>query len=496
MSSPNYDAIVIGSGAGGAAAAYRLTLAGLRVLLIEKGDYLPTDGSTLDIDRVVHQGEFLSRESWLDGAGRPLTPEEHFNVGGKTKWYGAALLRFAEHEFADDVAHGCRGWPITLRDLAPYYDEVERLLGVRVFDIEPDLAHILRRATKAGRGWQAQAMPMSLAADIAVHRAEAAHFDGFASVANLKGDAECSLLSLLGARKNFSLLVNAEVVALVGSPDAPAIVNGVRLADGRSFSAPHVFLAAGALHSPRLLSRHLAQTGLADTLPAATHVGRQLKLHMLTALVAISLGVKTDLIRKTAVLLNDRFPHSSVQPLGFDAELIATLIPQLVPAILRKQLGRRAYGFFLQTEDGSDSRNCVLEGPAPDCPPVLDYDPARLPVAAREHRGFTSAFQRALAGAGLVSFSRRIGLNGTAHACGSLVCGRSAAESVVDPTGRVHGMQGLYVVDGSILPRSSRVNPSLTIYAWGLRVADFVAREFHDGPAALRPAVRETSHAN
>jgi choline dehydrogenase-like flavoprotein len=62
-------------------------------------------------------------------------------------------------------------------------------------------------------------------------------------------------------------------------------------------------------------------------------------------------------------------------------------------------------------------------------------------------------------------------LGGTAHACGTLIVGDDPANSVVDPLGRVHGMQGVYVVDGSVLPRSSRVNPSLTIYAWALRVA-------------------------
>jgi choline dehydrogenase-like flavoprotein len=51
------------------------------------------------------------------------------------------------------------------------------------------------------------------------------------------------------------------------------------------------------------------------------------------------------------------------------------------------------------------------------------------------------------------------------------VTGRDPQTSVVDRNGRVHGMENLYVVDGSVLPRSSRVNPALTIYAWGLRVA-------------------------
>ena len=80
------------------------------------------------------------------------------------------------------------------------------------------------------------------------------------------------------------------------------------------------------------------------------------------------------------------------------------------------------------------------------------------------------------------TFSQRIGLAGTAHACGTLVAGTDPQQSVVDPRGRVHGLPSLYVVDGSVLPRSSRVNPSLTIYAWGLRVAQALAMELQRPP--------------
>ncbi len=201
-------------------------------------------------------------------------------------------------------------------------------------------------------------------------------------------------------------------------------------------------------------------------------------------MVSLSTHSMTDLIRKTAVITNERFPHSSVQPLGFDSELIATLVPGFVPEIIRRRAGRHAYGFFLQTEDGSDPRNRVQEDEYPGAPPRLDYEESRLPEAASEHKAFTRSFQRVLRKAGLLSFTRRIGLNGTAHACGSMICGHNARDSVVDSCGRVHGMQGLYVIDGSVLPRSSRVNPSLSIYAWALRVGDLVAQEFR----------RETSH--
>jgi choline dehydrogenase-like flavoprotein len=473
VSPQRYDAIIIGSGAGGAAAAYRLTHAGLHVLVLEKGGHLPTDGSTLDFRRVVHQGEFLSREPWIDGRGRALAPEEHFNVGGKTKWYGAALLRFGEHEFEADGTHDCTGWPIGYSDLEPYYREAERLLAVGTFDCEPDLARIL--ASFAGRdGWQDRPMPMGLARNIAQYAEEAAYFDGFASVRGLKLDADTAMLSRLAGYPNFTLMPHAEVRSLIGLLSAPQTIAGVRLADGREFHAPRVLLAAGALHSPRLLSRYFIASGLDRELPAVLNIGRHLKLHLLTAMVSIGPRRVTDLIRKTTVLVNERFPHSSVQPLGFSTELIATLMPKALPSFARRLLATRAYGFFLQTEDGSDARNRVREDASS---PVLDYDERRMPAALREHRAFTRALRIALLRAGLVSVTKRIGLNGTAHACGTLRCGHDPVSSVVDSRGAVHGMRGLYVVDGSVLPRSSRVNPSLSIFAWALRTADLLVRE-------------------
>jgi choline dehydrogenase-like flavoprotein len=181
--------------------------------------------------------------------------------------------------------------------------------------------------------------------------------------------------------------------------------------------------------------------------------------------------------------------------LGFDDELIATLLPRALPLAVRRLISRRAYGLFLQTEDGSDARNRVHDEAVSGSLPILDYDAQRLLPAAREHRAFTRALQLALARAGMVSVTRRIGITGTAHACGSLVCGRSAADSVVDGDARVHGMQGLYVVDGSVLPRSSRVNPSLTIYAWGLRAGQLVAGQSQGRGTTAQRVAREAHYA-
>ena len=106
---------------------------------------------------------------------------------------------------------------------------------------------------------------------------------------------------------------------------------------------------------------------------------------------------------------------------------------------------------------------------------MLDYDAARSGPALAEHRALTRCLRLDLARAGHLSFVERIGTTGTAHACGTLVAGADPSRSIVDGNGRVHGLEGLYVVDGSVLPRSSRVNPSLTIYAWSLRVAEQIA---------------------
>jgi choline dehydrogenase-like flavoprotein len=481
-----FDAVIIGSGAGGSAAAYKLATAGLQVAVVEKGRELPRDSSTLDFDKVVHRGLFKSKEQWLDGRGRPFAPEEYFNVGGKTKWYGAALLRYGRHEFEADAAHQCLAWPIDHDELRPYYEEAEALLGIRSFEAERNLADILGRLQRRSTTWRSEKLPLGLARTILDHPLEARRFDGFASVAGLKADGETAFLSKLRGMPNVRLLTGVAAAELMGERGNPRHIAGVRLADGRVLHARSVLLAAGALHSPRLLAQYLRSSGLVAQLPAAASVGRNLKLHLLTAVVAVSLSRKTDVIRKTTLLLNDALPHSSIQPLGFDGELIATLVPKIAPRFVAKMIGQRAYGFFLQTEDGSHPDNRVDGGAVP----TMNYDATRLGPALQQHNRLVTTFKRALASAGLLAFSERIGLAGTAHACGTLVTGVDARQSVVDASGLVHGMEALYVVDGSILPRSSRVNPSLTIYSWSLRVARALARRLYEGqPEARREVV-------
>jgi choline dehydrogenase-like flavoprotein len=181
-------------------------------------------------------------------------------------------------------------------------------------------------------------------------------------------------------------------------------------------------------------------------------------------------------LRKTAIFYNDKYPHSTVQCLGWlDGEILATQLPAATPEFFADMIGRRALGFFVTTEDGSHPDNRVTSNRGGR--PVLDYELARIKSTQDEHEACIHDFDRRLLHAGFAGRSRWTGLAGTAHAVGSMVTGSNPTASVVDPHGGVHGMNGLFVADGSVLPRTSRVNPALTIYAWGLRLGEHVAKQ-------------------
>ena len=471
-----YDVIIVGSGAGGASAAFALANAGRRVLMLEKGGYLPRDGSTLDVKQVFKDGRFKNHEPWVDGYNKQFIPGEYYNVGGKTKWYGAALLRFSPHEFDPDPAHQCLGWPFGYDELAPYYDEAERLLSVNRFDNEPELQALLDKITAADPAWKADALPLGLRREILGDDQEAKHFDGYASACGYKSDAEWNLIDRIRDQSHFTLLTDKQVVSLLHRDGSPATVTGVVCADGSVYQAPAVVLAAGAMTSPRLLQDYLLATGLDRSLPSTPLVGAYFKFHINSALLGFSPFRDHDVLRKTAILVNEAFPHSTVQCLGWiDGDILGTQLPAAVPKFVTHALGERAIGFFITTEDGSDRDNRIVSGGQGGLP-VMNYDLRRLRPADKEHRRCGRAFMGRLIRAGLLGVERYVGMAGTAHALGTLVTGTDPLASVIDPHGKVHGFEGLFVGDGSALPRASRVNPALTIYAWGLRLGAHLAK--------------------
>jgi choline dehydrogenase-like flavoprotein len=471
----HFDAIVVGSGAGGSAAAYGLVKAGRRVLLLEKGGFLPRDGSTLDVRTVFKEGRFKNHEPWVDGDRKEFVPGEYYNIGGKTKWYGAALLRFSPHEFEAEAAHQALAWPISYEEMEPYYERAERLLTVNRFNNEPELQALLDRITSADPAWQVSALPLGLDKAILTAEEEAKHFDGFASVCGFKADAEKCFIEPIKDEPGLSVATGKQVIGLLHAAGDPAVITGVKCQDATSYHGNNVILAAGAMTSPRILQDHLAETGLDRSLASAAMVGANFKFHINSALLGFSAFTNQDVLRKTAILFNEEFPHTTIQCLGWiDGEILETQLPAAVPKFVANAAGSRAFGFFVTTEDGSHADNRIISR-GPRDKPVMDYRLDRLQPAQTEHRRAIRAFEARLLGAGLFGTDRYLGMAGTAHALGSLVAGDDPRTSVVDGHGRVHGMANLHVADGSFLPRSSRVNPALSIYAWGLRLADILA---------------------
>ena len=470
-----YDAIIIGSGAGGSAVAYKLAHAVRHVLLLEKGGHLPRDGSTLDTKAVFRDGVFKNKGTWVDGQNREFIPGEFYNVGGKTKWYGAALLRFSPHEFEADPDHQCLAWPFGYDELEPYYRQAESLLHIETFDNEPELQALLDKITSADAEWQSEPLPLGLRKAIVDDLEEAKHFDGYASVSGYKSDAEWCLLEHIRDKPNFTLLTEKPVTELISSRDDPSVVTGVRCADASTYSASTVVLAAGAMTSPRILQDYLYATGLVSRLPCAEAVGANFKMHINSAVLGFSPFARHDVLRKTAILYNNAFPHSTIQCLGWiDGEILGAQLPAAVPKFVLRAAGARAIGFFVTTEDGSHPDNRIISC-AGTGTPVMDYDLHRIDAAYREHSKVVRAWIGRLLHAGLIGVDKYMGMAGTAHALGSMVTGNNPEATVVDANGKVHGMEGLYVGDGSVLPRSSRVNPALTIFAWGLRLGDHLA---------------------
>src|SRR4051812_13341340 len=127
-----YDVIIVGSGAGGGTLAHRLAPSGKRGLILERGDWLPREAENWDAAAVFVDNRYVSKDQWFDGEGRPFQPQVHYFVGGATKFYGAALYRLRERDFAELKHHGgiSPAWPIRYAEMEPYYTQAEQLYQV------------------------------------------------------------------------------------------------------------------------------------------------------------------------------------------------------------------------------------------------------------------------------------------------------------------------------------------------------------------------------
>ena len=132
MRQAHYDIIIIGTGAGGGTMAHALAATGARILLIERGDFVPQEEENWSAEAVWKHLRYRTTDRWLDERGREFQPYTHYCVGGNTKFWGSVLYRLRREDF-DAIEHVdgvSPAWPIDYDTLEPYYDAAERLYHV------------------------------------------------------------------------------------------------------------------------------------------------------------------------------------------------------------------------------------------------------------------------------------------------------------------------------------------------------------------------------
>jgi len=508
-----YDVIVIGSGAGGGTLAHRLAPSGKKVLVLERGDWLPREAANWNVTDVFADNRYISPDTWYLPNGHAFQPQVHYFVGGATKMYGAALYRLRKEDFGEMRHHDgiSPAWPIGYDELEPYYTQAEQLYqvhGERGSDpteppasapypappvsSEPRIAKLAADLKAAGyKPFPAPSAVMMDEADMAASRCiRCQTCDGFPCLLHAKCDAEVIAVRPALAHANVTLMRNARALKL--ESDGGRVSAVIAEVDGvpRRFEADIVVVACGAANSAALLLRSASEAhpdGLAN---GSGQVGRNYMFHNSQAVLALSLTPNDTMFQKT-LALNDfyfgmdgfDYPMGNIQMIGktlggmYRAE--KALLTALVPDRALAEVARHAVDFWLTTEDLPDPNNRVTVDSQDRL--TLAYTPNNQEAKRQlyeklrsmlSHLGFHSHH---LLGHNVYMRSD-IELAGCAHQAGTCRFGDDPASSVLDRDCKAHELDNLYVVDTSFFPSIGAVNPSLTAIANALRVGDHLLR--------------------
>ncbi|RIL03874.1 MAG: dehydrogenase [Proteobacteria bacterium] len=504
MSIGSYDVVVIGSGAGGGSLLQRLAPTGKRILVLERGDFLPREKRNWDVEAVALGGCYDAGERWRDAAGRAFAPGVKYVVGGNTKVWGAAMLRMRPSDFGA-VRHAggtSPAWPISYAELEPYYTEAEqlwRVRGLRGADPtegpasapyahapvrhEPRVERLVRDFARAGaRAWP---LPLAIARDDGDPRSACIRCDtcdGFPCLVRGKSDAEtiCVLPAL--AHPNVTLLTGARALRLETDARGRS-VTGVAFERGGALEFARgdvVVVACGAVNSAALLLRSANARwphGLAN---GSDLVGRHYMCHQNSAVFALSRHENHSVLQKTFGIsdwyhASDdwELPMGLVQPLNRTSALQLAAQPPGIDGYSAEYLATHSLEFWLTSEDLPARDNRVRLDR--DGRIVLAYAPNNVEAHARLTRRLATLLAD-VEGDGFDPDKHyratRMPIEVCSHQCGTLRFGEGAATSVLDRDCRAHGLDNLYAVDASCFPSSAAVNPTLTIVANALRVAD------------------------
>ncbi len=508
----DYDVIVIGSGAGGGTLVHRLAPSGKRILLLERGDWLPREPENWDAGPVFIDNRYITPDTWYDGeTAKSFQPQVHYYVGGATKLYGAALYRLREKDFGE--LHHYDGispaWPIGYEELEPYYTAAEQLYqvhGARGEDPTdppasapypfPAVSHEPRMQQLADDFAAAGHHPFHAPCGVMLDESNMPYSacvrcptcDGFPCLVHAKSDAEVLAVRPALEHPNVTLLTNAEVVALRTNSAGSAVTEVEVERDGNleTHTADVVVVSCGAANSAKLLLRSASEqhpNGLAN---GSDQVGRNYTFHNSQAVLALSKEPNPTTFQKT-LGLNDfyfgaddsEFPLGNIQMIGKSQPDMyrgeKPLETKAAPTRTLEEMARHAVDFWLSTEDLPRPENRVS----------LDDDGnIRLSYQQTNHEAAKRLYHKLkglLAHAGMhpdhliprhAYLKTDIPVAGVAHQAGTCRFGSDPASSVLDTNCKTHELDNLYVVDTSFFPSIGAVNPALTAMANALRVGD------------------------
>jgi len=488
----SYDAVIIGSGAGGATLALRLAQAGRKVLVIERGDWFrPTQAGKNDyLYDLITPGDGMSY------------------VGGRTKFYGAALYRYRESDFRETQheAGVSPAWPFGYDTLEPYYAEAEALYRVHgspegdpseprrsapypypPLPHDPAVAKVIARLT--AKGTPTAPIPRGLDQGPGGACVMCAQCDVHFCSRDAKMDAETAALRPALATGLVDLMTLTECERVLTTPDGQR-AEGVLLArDGKQHRvlAPVVAVCAGAPNSAVLLRRSRTdrhREGLGNN---SGQLGRHVGAHSTgTLFPLISLGRLGARHTKTFGL-NLYYEGAPDWPYPLGIAQIAGQVPfWRLAGKLKAPIVREIADHSLTVVHMTEATPDETTGWAFDGDKIGAYTTPRHQAKTYEKlRELTiGAFEKA--GYPVIKARRPVDFW---HETGSAVMGDDPATSVVDPIGQVHGIEGLYVADASIMPSAGAVNTGLTIIALAMRTGDAILGRLAQHAAQLTPAL-------
>ncbi len=507
----HYDIIIIGTGAGGGTLAHHLAPTGKKILILERGDFLPKEVQNWD-PWAVAKGRYKTTEMWQDKDGNAFSPYQHYFVGGNTKMYGGALLRLRESDF--EQVHHYDGispaWPLKYYDFEKYYTEAEYLYhtrGQRGIDpteppaekpypqpplpFEPRMQEVNDLVKR--QGYNPVPIPLAVKLPEGSDKVHLTLYDGYPDPTGAKADSHS--IGITGALQysNVTLLTNRKAMRIETDSTGRVAKQVVVDHNGEmeTFSADIIVVSCGAINSAALLLRSKNEKhpdGLANS---SGLVGRNLMIHNNGVVLAYSAKENPSAFQK-AFLIPDFYHNAddSKYPLGA-IQLMGKADPQLLTDALGDELSssgksleyyaNHIIDFFITAEDLPFVNNRVIA--KEDGSIQLYYYQNNLEAYNRLRQKLITIMDKVAEMDGVAGttkyFGFKLGSGGVTHQTGTCRFGTDAMSSVLDLNCKAHDLDNLYVVDTSFFPSSGAVNPSLTAMANALRVGDHLIKRLN-----------------